>query len=190
MCQMSNCKDQKKGQSWAWRQREWGRVHSWRASLCYHYHHWGQLHSLKASLSYHYHHLVKKGQRINEVELRGREIEVGYIPGELLFGVIVIICMLNLSNVKWLRSENGSHPCNNDEMGTKELINEVELGDTEMEIEVGYIPGELFFGVIIIIEVGYIPGEVFREALSLVWVSSFVDCVKCQITKIRKRVKS
>ena len=28
-------------------------------------------------------------------------------------------------------------------MGTEHMINEVELGDREMEIEVGYIPGEV-----------------------------------------------
>ena len=28
------------------------------------------------------------------------------------------------------------------------MINEVELGDREREIEVGYIPGEVLFGII------------------------------------------
>ena len=47
--------------------------------------------SEKPSLLYHYQYLVKKGQLINEVKLGDREIKVRYIPGELLFRIIIII---------------------------------------------------------------------------------------------------
>ena len=48
-----------------------------------------------------------------------KDIEVHYLHGGLLFGNIIIIYILIVSNFKWVRSENESHPFKNDEIRTQ-----------------------------------------------------------------------